>query len=231
MLALFNIGRLIPSLLPETQVIELYHCADGRSLRCLWLLEELGRPYTLHILPFPPRILAPAYLALNPQGTIPFLVDGTTRMTESAAILEYLTAKAGPTPLRVEPDEPDFGAWLSWLHFGEVGLTAPQTVVLRYGYFETEDKRQPIVQADFIQVFLDKLRVVEAALAGRDYLCADRFTTADISVAYAIKLGFYIGADKLMPRIVLDYWERLQQRPAYQNALAAQAGGPNWQAA
>src|SRR6195952_5321649 len=80
-------------------VIILYHCAAARSFRPLWTLEELGLPYDLRMLPFPPRVLAREYLALNPLGTIPLLVDGNTRMTESAAISQYLVTRYGPTPL------------------------------------------------------------------------------------------------------------------------------------
>jgi len=68
-------------------VITLYHCAAARSFRPLWALEELGLSYELKMLPFPPRVFAREYLALNPLGTVPLLVDGDTRMTESAAIL------------------------------------------------------------------------------------------------------------------------------------------------
>jgi hypothetical protein len=59
--------------------IELWHCADTRSFRVLWALEELGLPYTLHLLPFPPRARAPEYLQVNPLGTIPAFRNGVSR--------------------------------------------------------------------------------------------------------------------------------------------------------
>ncbi|MGY3295271.1 glutathione S-transferase [Bradyrhizobium sp. LM3.6] len=62
-------------------MITLYHCDAARSFRPLWMLEEMGLPYELKMLPFPPRVFAKEYLALNPLGTIPFLVDGETKMT------------------------------------------------------------------------------------------------------------------------------------------------------
>jgi glutathione S-transferase len=89
-------------------MLTLYHCAAARSFRPLWTLEELGLPYDLKMLPFPPRLLAKEYLGLNPLGTIPLLLDGDTRMTESAAISQYLATRYGPTPLAVGVDEPDF---------------------------------------------------------------------------------------------------------------------------
>ena len=57
-------------------MITLYHCDGARSFRPLWMLEELGLAYELKMLPFPPRVFAKDYLALNPLGTIPFMIDG-----------------------------------------------------------------------------------------------------------------------------------------------------------
>ena len=61
---------------------QLWHCADARSFRALWALEELGLPYELKLLPFPPRMRQPEYLDINPLGTIPFLVDGEETAAE-----------------------------------------------------------------------------------------------------------------------------------------------------
>jgi glutathione S-transferase len=113
-------------------MITLYHCHAARSFRPLWMLEELGLPYDLRMLPFPPRVFAKEYLALNPLGTIPLLMDGETRMTESSGICHYLGTRYGPTPLLVGADEPAFGAFLNWMYFSDATLTFPQTLVLRY---------------------------------------------------------------------------------------------------
>ena len=64
-------------------MITLYHCENARSFRALWALEEIGLDYALKMLPFPPRFLARDYLEINPLGTIPYFVDGETRMTDS----------------------------------------------------------------------------------------------------------------------------------------------------
>ena len=82
-------------------MITLYHCDGARSFRPLWMLEEMGLPYELKMLPFPPRVFAKEYLAINPLGTIPFMIDGETKMTESSGICYYLGTKYGPTPLVV----------------------------------------------------------------------------------------------------------------------------------
>src|SRR6185436_16405658 len=100
-------GRI--SILAGDPLITLYHSVSARSFRPLWTLEEIGLPYQLKMLPFPPRVLARQFLESNPLGTVPVLVDGTVRMTESAAICQYLAARFSPGVLDVGVNEPDFG--------------------------------------------------------------------------------------------------------------------------
>ena len=206
-------------------MIELYHCADARSFRALWALEELGLDYKLHLLPFPPRVREPSYLDVNPLGTIPLLVDGKTRMTESAAIVQYLATRAGPNDLVVAPDSPDYGAWLNWLHFGEATLTFPQTLVLRYRMLEPPERRLPQAADDYAQWFHSRLRHVERTLGDREYLIGGRFTAADISVGYALLLAKSLKIDNGFPPQVAAYWERLKSREGFARAKEAQKAG------
>ena len=203
-------------------MITLYHCAAARSFRPLWTLEELGVPYELKMLPFPPRVFAKEYLGINPLGTIPLLLDGETRMTESAGIAQYLVSRYGPTPLAVGVDEPDYGAFINWLHFGEATLTFPQTLVLRYTQLEPEERRNPQVATDYAKWFFGRLRAVEAATAKSDTLCAGRFTAADISVGYALLLAQRIGLSKDFGPAVAAYWQRLQARDGFRRAVEAE---------
>lgn len=200
--------------------IELYHCPDARSFRALWALEELGLPYELHILPFPPRVEAPEYLQINPLGTIPAMIDGATFMTESAAIVQYLVTRHGPNELAVGVDDPAYGEWLNWLHFGEATLTFPQTLVLRYRTFEPG--RAEIAADDYARWFLSRLKHVDRALAKGEWLCAGRFTAADISVGYALLLANHLKLLETAAPAVLAYWEQLKARPAFQAAKRAQ---------
>ena len=169
-------------------MITLYHCTDARSFRPLWALEEIGLPYRLEMLPFPPRFLKREYLAINPLGTIPLLIDGETRMTESAAICQYLGDRYSAPPLTVGRDEPAYGAYLNALHFGEATLTFPQTIVLRYGSLEPPERRLPQAAADYKRWTLARMRAFETLMAGAEYACAGRFTLADISIGYALML-------------------------------------------
>jgi len=203
-------------------MITLYHCDGARSFRPLWMLEEMGLAYELRMLPFPPRVLAKEYLALNPLGTIPFMVDGETRMSESSGICHYLGIRHGPTPLMVGETEAAYGAFLNWMYFSDATLTFPQTLVLRYTQLEPEERRNPQVATDYAKWFLGRLRAVEAATANSETLCAGRFTAADIVIGYALRLASSIGLAKDFGPNVTAYWDRLRQRQAYQRALAAE---------
>jgi len=200
----------------------LYHCLDARSFRPLWTLEEMGLEYELHVLPFPPRAFAKEFKEINILGTVPAFIDEYGLMTESAAICQYLVTRHGPSSLAVSPDEADYGAWLQWLHFGEATLTFPQTLLLRYGKFEPLERRQPQVVADYSAWFLGRMRAVDLALTGKDYLCAGRFTAADISVGYALLLAESLGFAKDFSPATAAFWQRLQTRPAYQKAQREQ---------
>ena len=203
-------------------MITLYHCVSARSFRPLWLLEESGIPYDLRMLPFPPRALARTFLQENPLGTVPLMLDGDTRMTESAAICQYLAARYSPGQLDVPVADPAFGSYLNWLHLGEATLTFPQTLVLRYVHLESGDRRQPQVAEDYSRWFLARLRAVESVVQEQDYLCAGRFTAADVSVGYALMLAAHLGLAPQFGPAVQRYAERLRQRDAWQRALQAQ---------
>ncbi len=199
--------------------MKLYHCQGARSLRCVWALEEMGLDYALETLKFPPRVFDKSYKEVNPLGTVPCLVDGAVKMTESAGICEYLGVKYGPTPLAVTPEEADYGLYLNWLHRSDATLLFPQTLVFRYSALEPEERRQPQVVEDYKKWFLGRWRSVEAGLDGRNYLCADRFTMADICVGYALYFADTLGIKEAMTPNVEKWWTRLTARAAYQRAI------------
>ncbi|MBM3345735.1 MAG: glutathione S-transferase family protein [Betaproteobacteria bacterium] len=203
-------------------MFELYHCIDARSFRPLWTLEELGLPYRLNMLGFPPRVLHKSYRGINPLGTIPLLLDGESRLTESAAICQYLAARHSPRNMNVEADEPGFADYLNYLHFGEATLTFPQTLVLRYRQFEPPERLQRQVAEDYEKWFLARLRNLDSHLGRRQWLSSERFTAADISVGYALLLARHLGLGGQMSPVVDAYWQRLESRPAFLRAQQAQ---------
>lgn len=197
----------------------LYTCARSRGLRDTWAAEEAGVGLDLQVLPFPPRFLAPEYLDINPLGTVPLLVDGDTRMTESCAIAHYLAVRAGRDDLVVGPEEADYGAYLDYTYHADATITFPQTVYMRFALFE-KDKGWAEAGEAYAKWFWKRLVKVEQRLEGREYLCADRFTVADICVGYALVLAENVGLDDGVPDALKAYRERLTSRPAYQSALS-----------
>lgn len=209
--------------------LTLYHCQGARSLRPLWALEEMELPYRPILLPFPPRVLDKSYLDINPLGTIPFLVDGDVRMTESSAICLYLATRYGPTPLALTSDEPDFALFLNWLFFSDATLTFPQSIVLRYRQLETPERRAEQPAADYEKWFFGRLRAVEAALENREWLCGGRFTIADIAIAYSLYLADEIvGLGSGFGPNVRAYLERACARPGFARAMQVDAQAPPW---
>jgi len=203
-------------------MLVLHHCSDTRSFRPLWMLEEMELPYELRMLPFPPRVAAPDYLASNPLGTVPLLEDGHARMTESAAICQYLVTRYGPTKLNVPPEEPGYAAFLNGLHLGEATLTFPQALVLRYSRLEPPERRVKQVADDYTRWFLSRLRKSVTGLEG-GYYAAGRFTAADVSIGYALLVAGKLGLDAQFPPEVATYWKRLSDRAGYRRARQAQA--------
>jgi len=174
--------------------------------------------YELIAMPFPPRLTFEGYLEINNLGTVPTLVDGDVTLTESTAMALYLSEKYGPTNLTLSPMDPDYGLFVNWLHRSDATLTFPLTLVLRYSQHEPEERKNPQIVEDYTKWFLSRLRCVETALENRQYLCADRFTIADISIGFSLVFAESLGlADSFKPNTV-RYVTRLKQRPAFQRA-------------
>ena len=205
--------------------LKLWHCVGARSIRPLWTLEEMGLDYELELMQFPPRFTHEGYTDINPIGTVPFFTDdaggpdNTIEMTESAGISQYLVEKYGPTDLAVGLNEADYGIYLNWLYRSDATLTFPQTLVLRYTILEPEATRLPKVAEDYSKWFHSRLRTVETAMADREFLCAGRFTIADIAVGYALHLAEILGLSRDFKPNTLAYYERLKARPAFQRSV------------
>jgi glutathione S-transferase len=203
--------------------MKLFHCYNSRSLRPLWCLEEMGLDYELEIMPFPPRFEREGYLDINPLGTVPAFTDGGITLTESTGICQYLVQKYGPTPLAVTPDEPEYGDFLNWLYRSDATFTFPLALILRYTKLEPEERMNPQVVEDYTIWFFSRIRAVEAALDGKEFLVADRFTIADIAVGYALHFGMRLGLSERYKPNTTRYLQALLQRPAFQRTQEIKA--------
>ena len=108
-------------------MIKIFHIPQFRSLRVVWLMEEIGEAYQLEIVPFP---TPDAFKAQSLMGSIPTIVDGNVIMGESIAILQYLAGRRIRDPavarLTVGPsDAARYAEHLQFLHLGEASLMTP----------------------------------------------------------------------------------------------------------
>ena len=202
----------------------LHTCRGSRGLRATWAAEEAGADIDLRMLPFPPRKKAPEFLELNPLGTIPLLEHDGAQMTESCAIAVYLAGLGGRGNLLVARGQADYAAFLDFTYHADATITFPQTVFMRFALFEKDRGLEEAGHA-YARWFHKRLVKVEQRLAGRDYLCADRFTVADICVGYALVLAKSVGLDEGVPQSLKDYRDRLTQRDGYKRAVGREAEG------
>ena len=202
-------------------MITLHHLVYSRSTRVLWALEELGIPYELIVHQRTPSFRAPPELAaVHPLGKAPVIVDDGLVIAESGAILSYLNDQHGGGRLappvgskaRVIHDE--------WLHYVEGSAAMPVMLNLIGGMMGG----LPENLAAFVQPELAKtMAYIADGVGDGPWLMGEDFTIADIQLAYLVELavgaGLAAGHPGLQP-----YLSRLQDRPAYQKAIAL--GGP-----
>jgi glutathione S-transferase len=199
-------------------MLKVYHSQGARSLRVLWLCEEMGLPYeTAEASFFKP---SDEFKAVNPLRTVPALQDGDVRMIESVAMMMYIMSKYGPTDLEVKPDEPGYASYLQFMLFGEAGVAAYGNPLVATRFMAPDDQKQNWTAGYLKTAILKRLEFVADCLGGKDYLAADRFTAADISVSYIVTGAKFAGIENDIPAGVKMYVDKLWQRPAFQRAAA-----------
>jgi glutathione S-transferase len=199
-------------------MITIWGGGASRSFRVSWLAEEMGLDYALRyvdLLDYPEE---PAFLAVNPAGYIPVLQDGDVTMVESVAMMEYLIARYGPTPLAPAPTDAAFPLYQQFLHLGEAGLAMATYVVIGGRQFAPEGDRNSWSVRQAEEQWLTRMRLVERQLARAPYMAGETFTAADISVVYALLLGTRHGG-VVLGDIAQAYFARAIARDAYKRAL------------
>lgn len=192
---------------------------EGRGFRVVWLLEEMGLAYRLRDVDLLNGVENdPEFLAINPAGFIPALVDGDVTMVESIAIMEYLMARHGPTPLAPAPHDPSFPTYQQFLHLGEAGLGMAAYILVGARNFAPESDRNSWSARQAQEQFETRLRLVRRQLARAPYMAGDAFTAADISVTYALELGQRAGG-VMLAEPELSYVARTSGREAYRRAM------------
>jgi len=164
--------------------MKLYGFGPTRSLRALWGLRELGAEFEFVQVDLRAgENRRPEFLALNPAGKLPVLVDGDLVLTESAAIVLYLAEKypdRGLMPSGLK----ERGQVYRWVMFAMTELEQPLWRIAKHTFILPEDKRLPqdvpLAREDFAVM----ARVLERHMEGRAFIVGDRITVADCVTVY-----------------------------------------------
>ena len=196
----------------------LYGTSASRALRALWGIEETGIAYTHVPTTYGPDSKAPEYLAINPNGRIPALVHGDLVLCESMAINLYLAKHHGGALYPANPaDEARAWQWSVW-GISEIEPLQMQIVVQKL--FTPEDKRNPKVTEGATKGLQRPLKVLDAALANRDWLLGAQFSVADLNLAGVMHLMKNIGFEYSAHTHVQRWADACHGRPALARALA-----------
>lgn len=198
-------------------MITVYGGQTSRSIRVVWVLEEMGLPYRVHQVNLLADGVDAGFVAVNPAGFIPAIQDGDVTMVESVAIMEYLMGRYGPTPLAPAPHDPAFPAYQQFLHLGEAGMATFFNLLVVSRYFAPQTERHNWGAGWSRRTVESRLDLVRRQLARSPYLAGETFTAADISVTYALQLGIIAGVE--LGDIEHAYIARTTARDAYRRAF------------
>ncbi len=216
-------------------MLTVHHLDHSRSSRIIWMLEELHVPYEIVHYQREKTLLAPPALKrIHPLGKAPVLVDDGQVIAESGAILEYLQETYDADDhLRPQAGESRQQCRF-WLHYAEGSLMPPLLISLilsRLGKAPVPWLLRPVgralgsgVQRGWLNGQLaTHTAFINDHLSTHAYFAADGFSIADIQMSYPI--AALLSRTKQGELVhVRNWWRRVQQRPAYQQAVAQ--GGP-----
>jgi glutathione S-transferase len=181
----------------------------------------MGLDHAIVRIPNDPEYLgSDEYRNLNPAGKIPAIKDGELILFESVAIMQYLLTKPGGEDFAPKADNPLYGPFLQWLHFGEAGMGMYVTLALGHNRLLPEDRRIPAMAAYGRKEAERCFDVLAGPLSAHDYLLPTGFTAADISVAYMLLLAKFAGIFDNAPDPVKAYFKRCSEREHWKTATA-----------
>lgn len=199
--------------------ITLWGAGTSRSMRPIWVSEELGVEYSLE--PIGPRTgetKTPEYTKLNPKQKIPFFVDEHIQLSESVAICRYLVNKYGSEMTLLAPESIEQQAkedeWLSFI-YGELD-EASLYVIRRHGALSDIYGEAPAAVASAKDYVLKHLGVIDQHLNDKEFLLNERFSLPDLFLTTCLDWIHHL--DIAMSVCLQDYRSRITNRPAYQKA-------------
>lgn len=199
-------------------MIKLYGIRQSRALRSLWALEELGLPYEHVQTNFTTDAKQPSYLAINPNGRIPALVDGDVTLFESMAINLYLAKKYDTKGLLYPKAAADEARAIQWSFWGMTETEQALLQVLLHRVFLPQPQRDEALALAGEEKLVQPLRVLDGALAGRKYLLGDGFTIADLNVASVLAWALFVKLDMSNTPNVARWLGECCGRPSFAKA-------------
>ena len=207
---------------PDDIQLTLWGAGTARTLRPIWVAEELGLDYRLE--PIGPRTgetKTEDYTSLNPKQKIPFCEVGTVKLSETVAICRYLVARFGNAPGLSAPQSIEEAAkedeWLSFI-YGELDETSLY-VMRRHGALSNIYGEAPAAMASAREYVLRMLKVVETALEDREFLLQDKFSLSDLFLTTC--LNWVLNYELPLAKSLQVYRSRIILRPAYLRAAEA----------
>lgn len=199
-------------------MIKLYHATGTRSVRIVWLLEELELPYHLEAVTF--SVPETAFAQQSPFGKLPAIEDGDTVMCESGAITEYILERYSNGRLSPPLSSPLRGQFLQWIHFAEATAMPPLGQLAWYTLFKRNTEHGPAVASEAHGWAAAALKTVEQSLDGKLYLLGRDFSAADIMMGYTLQSAQWFGVLTEEYPNACAYFARLQARPKFRMAFA-----------
>ncbi|WP_226621183.1 glutathione S-transferase family protein [Alloyangia pacifica] len=199
-------------------MIRIHHVPQSRSMRVLWLLEELGLPFELVTERFDKSLRREEYLARSPAGRVPALEIGGETMFESGAILEYLCElypDRGLGRMRGDAERRDY---LVWLHFAETMSHHGAALTQQHLMLREEHMRSPIIMQLEAARLGKCFAAIEARLALSGEHLLDGFSAVDIAVGQAVYIGRHFRSTEGLARLEAWYG-RITARDAFRRAL------------
>jgi glutathione S-transferase len=200
-------------------MIKIYHAHNTRSVRIVWLFEELGLPYELKQLEFDPRDLqSEDYLAVHPLGQVPAIDEDGLVLNESGAITQYILAKYGKGRMEPKPGTAGHARYLYWLHFAEATFMPPLAMIAQHAFLLPAETRIPQIVAQSQDKAKRILSLLDRTLQGKQFICGNEFTAADTMLGYNLLLCKLFGLLTDDYPHVTAYYGRLSERPAFRKA-------------
>ena len=199
-------------------MITLHHCPQTRSMRSLWLLNELEVDFQVQVHPFDKSLRAPEFLSRSPAGRVPALeIDGHC-MFETGAITQYLCECFSPDGLGRSPGTAERMDWLVWVHFAETVSQHAAALTQQHIVLYDDAMRSPTVMKLEAARLGKCYDAIEARVSERDYLLTSGFSAADVSVGQAVYMARYFRTLDDHPAVAC-WFERITDRPAFQASL------------